>query len=50
LNLNEYQTISGRKCCIKELEESLNTIAFGSVERPEKYNIPVKKKQRKKVK
>jgi hypothetical protein len=47
LNLNEDQKVSGRKCCIKELEESINPIAFSSVERPGKYTIPVKQKQHK---
>lgn len=44
LNLHGDQTIAGRKRRIKEMEQHINTIAFGTVERPGKYTIPIKNK------
>jgi hypothetical protein len=45
LNLHGDQTIAGRKRRIKGMEQHINTIAFGTVERPGKYTIPIKIKQ-----
>jgi hypothetical protein len=44
LNLHDDHTIAGRKKRIKELEEDINTMAFGTVGRPGTYAILAKNK------
>jgi hypothetical protein len=44
LNLHGGQTIAGRKRRVKYMEEYINTIAFGTAERPGEYTIPLKNK------
>jgi hypothetical protein len=45
-NLHDYQTIAGRKRRIIELEQHINTIAFGSIEDQATIPFPSRIKQK----